>query len=724
MPVSETHAKQSAQAQPKTAQIDLQEDQPAAGLDLPADYLRAVHRPERLTPSGVLSLQRLVGNRAVSHAIWPVSVQQRSAQRQVQRLALTSDQILAALTSNPKSIIARRLNEKLHLRRAANLDDKPEVQTMLQHVQEVLRQYDQHQAAGDDEVTSQAMALATVLEGVARVIAVNELNDPGLTPTIATLLIQYYRKEFETKLGRAGMPQMQQSLNLAGALVGNDALSLYMHDELNLELTARHIRRTAEASGQPVLAFFELLRKRFEIEMASYKKQAVANRQPSGAYNVSEATGELSTKYLQKLFNDAGVAAWVPRWQRTTVGGQQGAQRETLNFTLAANQKLNALRDLLAAPPPVAAAPAPVRTFNRPNVPGETRSLTANQTAHLEELEQQEAAITPVQASSRDDQVADALKDIFGINLTQATALREVVRARINTLPITISVKSARWFGAGQPTSTLYKPGSSRGQETKLSKLFPGAKAKGTIKHLGEFVDDTGQDRPLNYNRFRAWKDQKMTGNREFSDQELPVFGAAQLNWAAHSSQASPHNKFAVNAIGKYGINSYGDVHFHLRRENIANRIVFTATDHGFPHRDMYLAFCDFVLANTEEKSLTGQKIIKRDIIIRNIVNSLTTNQLTAVDTQVFEFQLFGELDVAKDVSKISLAPSVQPPASTNAQAFCAAHGIQFEQIPPLADANAFVTDAWFKAKPGDAGPNLLSELRRHMGFWAAAQHN
>lgn len=608
----------------------------------------------------------------------------------IQRKTLSPDSILSALLKIP--FVSQKLQQTQHLRRDDVKDKGPKIQTMLAHIKEVLSAFSKNLSGGADKGTSQAISLAVVLEGVARIIAVNELNDPMLTPILTVKLIQLYRDEIGAALGK--MDDKEKVIELATALTAGDPISLYMHDELRIEEAARQVRKMAMLANQDPVAFFDLLRQRFEIEMATQTEEKVRGRQDTATkFSVREATGEISIEYLKKLFPQVAKtkkqpAQVNPTWNK----GQTKGARKELAFTPEAANKLDALKTAVGQHD--VGFTGQNRTWTRS---GETttHTLSTRQSAHLEDIEQKDQSVN---RGTLDGLVISKLQSMFNLNEEGAADVLGRIKSGLASLPLALSVKASDWFASGDPTTTIYKPGSARRNEANFSDLFGKKSANGKINYLGEFDDKTGQDRGKNYGRFRNWKDQKMTGNRGFSDKELPSFAAVQINWPAHGTDKT------------YGVDSYGDLHFVLKKANIANRLVYTATDHGHPRRDIYLAFCDFVLGDVESKSLTGLKKTESSHVVRQVVNSLITQQLVSTPLQCFEIQIFGELDVAKDVAMITVAPTTDPKIKLNVQNFCNRHNIVYEAIAKPVEA--VLDGKWFSPMPDDKGRNMTNQLQ------------
>jgi hypothetical protein len=660
---------------------------------VPADLLalqRAVEDPAAASPGDILALQQVAGNRAVSSLIQTrrgVSpAAHHSESGVIQRAELSADQILTRLSGIP--FVQKQLARRHALRRDPTKDP-----VMRDRVKAVLGQYEAELRATHDVPTRHGMILAVVLESVARVLAVNELNDPGLTPHLTEKLLELYGTEIRRSL--QGMDQGQEALRLAGAMVSDDPVSLHMHNELDQDEAVRRIGEMAGKAGKGPdrwIDMFHLLRQRFEIQMAALTRADVQQQQAAGGgYSVREATGEISEAYFDKLFGTAAAPVW----------GGTGAARK-LSFEAASQQRLDDLGVAVQAAGTAAAAPAP---------PGATAAvpagLTPRQAEHLTKLGQGEHGIIN---ATHDTRVAQELQQVMGgaaaFSLADAVKLREHIKASLHMLPITINANSERWFGARSQRKhgkkvprrkyleQMYRSGAGRRQETKYSKLFEKKRAKGAVKHLGLLEGGwfEGQNRTENYWRFRYWKDMAMTGNLGLSDEELPKFAGVNVASQALGSQASDPTK--------YGEAPYGDIHFVMNPARLAGRVVFTATDFGKPRTDIYLAFCDFLLGGGE---LIAGKETKDAGMVKMIINSLLTQRPVSWSKQPFEIQIFGNVSMTDDISEIWVAQTVPAKAVANIRYFAQQKCGNPPVRQDVAPADLQGASGWF-TNPGAAG--------------------
>jgi len=161
--------------------------------------------------------------------------------------------------------------------------------------------------------------------------------------------------------------------------------------------------------------------------------------------------------------------------------------------------------------------------------------------------------------------------------------------------------------------------------------------------------DDTGlkaeEQRGPDYMRFRVWKDRLMTGNLGFAPEEMPSFGALNVNW---------NTSYGGDAVSQHGSNYYGDLHFMLNRNAVQNRLIYTATDHGQPRRNPMLALMDFAFGG---RGLTWLKETKKLDVVDNVVNAARTRKPIYGMPLVFEVQIFGGVNVKRDSDEVFLAP-------------------------------------------------------------------
>jgi DNA-binding protein Fis len=665
------------------SQVRVHADREAVQLNRQLSAQAFTHGPDIYFGEGKFNPGSSTGKRLLAHELTHVvqqggvRVSRQPATDFIQRKELNATEVLAGLDTIP--FIKARLDQKLNLGRGEQRDK--DAQDMRSQVQQVLNQYETN-LKGADKTSNHAMLLAAVLEAVARVIAVNQLNDPALTPLLSVRLLEFYRPEITASLNQ--MDDAGDVLQLTESLIADDPVALYMHGELHIDEAARRVRQMGFLAGKRPADMMKLLRQRFEMQMGALTKAGVAKSQDaSGSYSVREATGEISSAYYDKLF-----ASDTPAWATKADGTKQ------LDFTPDAQRRLGDLEALVTG----AQTAASSAVVERPG-------LTFKQSKHLHEIEQKEAGID---RGGLDTQVDAGLVTMLKVSATEATKIRNEVKAHLADLPITITVSGMGWFGKRAPRrkygEASYKAGSSRRQTHSYADLFEKPEAKGDLSYLGEYEDPATslQKRGANYLRFRNWKDNVMTGGLGMSDKELPVFGAVNANWDAYSSQSKEDKD--------YGVNAYGDTHFVLKKSAVLDRLVYTATDHGYPRRDIYLAFADLVLGGL---GVTGLKDVGLPKIVKHIVNSLITRKPVASTTQPFEVQIFGTLNIDKDVEKIVVAPSVDEKVKKNIRKFGNKAGVPVDFLAKPAEA--VLAESWFVPMPSDNGDNLVEQVKQQL---------
>lgn len=565
----------------------------------------------------------------------------------------------------------QKLAERIRVRQYANEDD---ALSWGRHVEEALRYYAEHKADDHRGSTNRAMSIAIALQGVGRVVANNVLYDPGLTSTCATHLLELYKPEIEQALG--GMQRPKTTMKLAKSLVSDDPVAMFIHGEITKERAALRIRTMAAKAGMAdPIKMLDLLREKFEVDIATISKRNAAINYSSkdNAYQSNEGAGMISLPYMRRLFGqDFGASDpnAKPAWKASG----------DLAFTKDTKAQFAALKAEVLNPTPVQAV------------------TTVDGTSEKQSLQMRAVEQSDAQYQGGDDAtVAAAIQQLYGGNMSLSTAeaIRKRVQAKIGTMPVTISFGAERWFGSGGPRaeadgSVLYKAHAARTEQMSFRDAF-GKRAKGkkdrNVSHLGKWTPGVGetQDRGEMYNKFRYWKDfVGMTKGRELDETDAPVFAAANLNWAAVSSRTDKET-----GSEKFAVNAYGDGHFVLKPSAVRNRVLYTAECEGTPHRDPYLAFVDALVGGV---NISGESKVYADIAM-HIINSVTTNTPVPSRTQYFEVQVFGAIDVTKDVQEIVAAPSVGDAAKQNIIAFAAKHGIRFTSAKE--PASGIKSTAW-----------------------------
>jgi Domain of unknown function (DUF4157) len=562
-----------------------------------------------------------------------------SIQKQIQRVRdpLTTKQILGALKN--VSFIKEKLNIQLH---GTKMGDR---------IAEMLRSWKEHCAKKNNEDLDirDAMMLSMALEGVARVIS-EEINDPSVQPAVAQKLFELYRDAVGTKLkkekGNFKGTARTKVLNLTEAFIADDPVTRFMHREIGLEAAARQINTMAIAAQATDITMtatrmFELMKQKFEVKMASYHQAQLHADNTSDRFSIRESPGEYSTYYFEQMFGPNPLGAgdqlqWVP---------QGAGSADDLAFSPSAQGKLFLLEQAVAHPP----VPAPV-------VP--RAGLTAGQEQHLASIESDEAArnLAGVQA-----QFEQLFQTRYHITAAAAATMYTNVVQHLQNAPITITVRAADWFGKAAAPDPNFQPANATVAQTPVSQIFRKHNAVGNIVHLPTW-NDTGLDataqRGDKYMRFRAWKDELMSGLRELPARERAVFGA--LNVTFDTSRGGDSSQ-------QHGANYYGDLHFVLDRNTVGPRTVYTATDHGSQHRDPIFALYDFAFGG---RGVTWLKDTEKLGVIDNIVNAVTAQQPIYGLPLLFESQIFGGVNVLTDTTAVHMASNVTAPVQAAVRQF------------------------------------------------------
>jgi hypothetical protein len=640
------------------------------------------------------------------------------AENAIQRALLSPDQIITALTSIP--YVSEKLRKNAYEGRASYHE------SMLDHVTRAVNKYNEkfaERAAESKSAMHTAQMLAIAIDGVTRILC-QELFDPFIQPKLAAKLWELYQSDIREKLAQAQeaapgasaalreerSTSLQKAMNVTGILVERNPVADYMHNELRPEVAADRVRQMATKARETDAeitddTMLEMLQKRFEAEIGSLTREQVTRTQHAGTetgtvdvpltagwqalsylnpvlqrmnlsvtpskkqvqvqvwgeadkmYSIREAHGELSTRYLK----------WLVRSSNYETDNWWTGERLALSDAAVAHlAKLgNCLHTLAAAGPYVPRA-----------------GLTSpKQEQHLREIEEREASVPAAGAAGAEEAaIAEHFEKIYAIDKAPAKELMQRVAVYLrNEVPLTITRSAGEFFGgtsSWQAGFSRWNPLGPRPTETvpteikavtadpkksiKASELFPGkGSANDVIPYLGKWQDRPGYEPRGEYYRiFRHYKDRVQTALLDFDESEFPVFGAANLGWKTTRGTDDPSKK----GTPRFGSNYYGNTTFVLNRDQVRNRVVYTATDHGVPHRDPVLALYDFVKADSVEKSATKLKTPKRPEMVFDVVTAAVTGAPVWSKQLMFETQIFGRVDLTSDVEAIYMANDVPEP--------------------------------------------------------------
>jgi len=542
------------------------------------------------------------------------------------RTALTTKEILNALNGIP--FISEKLKTDI------------QKQKMEARLSVTMKQYKQHFGKKEtDNDTRDAMMLAMSLDSVARVIA-EEVGDITVQSEIAIKLFEEYRPEIETQIGRQKRSLRKTNaqaplLTLTKTLLEGNPVTQYMHRELRKDDAAKTIIKMATTAGMTnPLDMYNLMEQRFQAQMAAYTQEQLHEDDVTARFSTREAHGEYSKYFFAQLFGDnSSDKKGAPKWN---AGGKTSSDR--LAFTGDTETRLTELKNEIQHP-----------TVARIWVPRDTK-LNPKQEQHLGEIEEAEALIDKTSVKA---QFVDLFKQRYGLIDVEADALYTKVLNVLTSAPFTITVQSDKWFGGTTTPSPEFNPAAAKREQMDYSTLFRKTGAKGQLDFVKRWNDEglkEEEKRGPNYMRFRIWKDRLMTGNLGFKPEEMPSFGALNINWETSKGGDDPN---------KHGSNYYGDLHFKMNRDAVKNRLIYTASDHGQPRRDPLFALHDFAFGG---KGLTWLKDTKKLGVVDNIVNAAQTKKPIYGLALLFEVQVFGGVNIKRDCDEAFLASTIKDP--------------------------------------------------------------
>lgn len=671
-------------------------------------------KPRSLHPAEILQLQHTIGNQAVArllhkngrtgagmpgpsgtaavarrrepgvaavsdHAVRsrPLTSRAQADRGQIQRARtpLTSKEVIEALKG--MKFMKKQLASKVHagtkeLGANADLDVILKEERVDLQIARVLQNYDAHfgKKQNDSLDLRDAMMLSMALEGVARVIA-ERLNDASILPELTVKLFEIYQKKISNNLKSKKRSLRRDSaaranvMALTAALVAGNPVSQYMHREISKAKAAGQIIAMANEAAKTdnkidALKMYSLMEQKFQAQMASISKEQLHIDDKDTKFSTREAHGEYSTYYFKELFGKAALAQPTDR-----PGFKDDNGKDRLDFTQNSEARLKELKDEVITPTPQAIL-----------VP--RQGVTDKQEKRLQEMEAAEA--TADRVGMRQNFV-DYFKEHYSMLQAEADKLYDEVETFIYNAPLTLTVKAQSWFDGANPPDSSFKPAGAFQKQTPVNQVFgkTAKKLQDTVTHLPTWDDSkagSGEERGPRYLRFRAFKDQTMTGLNEFSAAEMPVFAALNVNWETTKGSDTEE---------QYGTNYYGDLHFMLKKNNFKDRVVYTATDHGAPRRDPMLTLNDFAFGG---RGLTRLKKVNRPAVIDAVVNAARTKAPAYGLALVFEIQIFGGLDIKTDVSEITISDDISASLENKIKLYYTSAGLNIPvkragQAPP-----------------------------------------
>lgn len=186
----------------------------------------------------------------------------------------------------------------------------PQGLTARQQVDGQLEVFDRHFALPDDSesrrVKNGAMRLATIVRVTGERIA-HSVNDPALKSRLARLMVTEYESELRHELEEAGgkPEEIEQSINLARALVMDDPVTRLVTGKISMEDAVQRIRDMALAADLPPSEMMTLARQQLEMQLGSLTADDVSRgeKKKDGTFSfvLKDLYGELSSEQLSGL---------------------------------------------------------------------------------------------------------------------------------------------------------------------------------------------------------------------------------------------------------------------------------------------------------------------------------------------------------------------------------------------------------------------------------------
>lgn len=594
----------------------------------------------------------------------------------------------------------------------------PQGQKLIDHARKELQLFRDKfaKATGQSDVVNEAMELVAVVKTIGQQMAY-ELKAPWLAAEISKKILVYYGQDLSKALeSKRGLTKEKsgQALQLATALASADPIMLFMTGKISKQDAAKKIAEMAKDAGKKPPEIFELLSQQFQMLLGSFDAQEISKgtigegveQHGDPLSGAKDLIGELSSTMFRSLveLTDQGKTQWKD--------GDKGGPAK-LTFTQDATVKLQQLEQA------VATVDAPV-TGSELKTGGS--ELSEAQQKFLGRIEQQDKQ--QMQSGGRLAELRAAVATHLKTNEDGAERMITAYQASMLTMPLTITFNADHIFSQKPEEELVYSSALKQGvTPIELGELLPtrsdGEEAEGELEGLKLPKTLEGKRNNPNYMRWRYEKDTKPAGYSELGVSDLPEFGALSPSFEVAQG--------AETTTSGHGTNQYGSSHMVLREE-VRNRAAFQMTAKGALHRDplalLYdiavavpgaleqakakyrLALQDFqtkseqakespddqglkaakelALAKLEEAEDEQNRAKAKAVQSSNVLNSLMMNIASGkeafLDQQQIEVQIFGKIDLAKDVKAFYFDPEASAAVKKNLKAFAKANGIRAEE--------------------------------------------
>jgi len=466
-----------------------------------------------------------------------------------------------------------------------------------------------------------AMEAAIKVKVLSQKIAGGDLNNPRARDCISDQLFKAHAQS----LPAAGTAEGR----LARQLARNDTLMKALMGKLDAGSAAAQVREMARAAKIEPTAMLAAMRQLLECELASFSPAEIAAADlvqdsiaPGGTFKFDDVllVGDITQKLFKRLVGD---------------GGPRIDDHKRLEFADEAKGVLQAVDKAVGRKPRAGAA---VDT----SLVGQ-RGVTPAQNAFLQGVRATEAALLDAvphgESRSPRAQVLAHFEKRYDLSTTEAGKVLAKVEEWFKTAPLTITFKAGDLFQQPTPKfGTRYMAAQEIGlrdfDASRMSELVGGAGTGDALRTPS--TTETGA-RGVNYLRWRMEKDDAETRFSGLGPTEQAVFGAVNINFGKTRG-------FEGDA------SAYGESHLVLKDE-VRERAVFNFNKTREPRAGATMILYDML----HDRNGSGTKGEKHPFIDAMVHNALGLDGMVKTSHLQLEVQVFGELDMLKDVHEVRL---------------------------------------------------------------------
>ncbi len=537
-----------------------------------------------------------------------------------------------------------------------------------------------------------ASKIAIVVRAISRSLA-RELGNPWLAPELGKKVAEHYRPELQHLVTSKNATDAATTITLAKTISSGDPVMLYMTDKIDKPKAASKIASMAQDAHISGSSMFDLLSQQFQVEI--------------GAFNQAQITaGRLSTNLPDNHKKLSGEDDLIGEISPTFFGGVADLDDQGDTQWGAGSLQMNqAMSVKLAALGTAADTAIPANRAQLANVPAGLQNLTPRQQHYINDVDLAEAGMN---TGNMRNNINVALRTLYGITPNEAGRLLTQYVNRFTHIPLTITFNAEGMFANANPNLRMESALKRETTDTAFSTVLPDNAAN---QQVGGTFEKTGIQNGMAQHRnnpaYMRWRFEK--------DAPPPGFSGLEMNELPEFAAMSPSFRIAggSDTLASFGENQYGTSHFKFR-DTVRARAMYQFTAKGPLRRDPIVLLNDILVLTPDtfnqlkqqktqalgifnqmdnndpgrpaqlllvqrldgELNTAKTKYIQSLNVSHALMAFIIEGNTTFLDQQQIEVQIFGDINIATDVSEIVIKDNINVGALNNLHTFAANNNI------------------------------------------------